>query len=153
MISKLLLTGIIQDQLESFLKKKWIERTIEVPLDSKRIVIVSGVRRCGKSTLIQQKLLSSDKAMYINFEDPRLINFTLDDFSQLEKIAVESGKTHLLFDEIQNINQWELFARMANDKGIPLYLTGSNASMLSRELGTRLTGRYKQIELFPFSYF
>ncbi len=152
MISKLLLTGIIQDQLESFLKKKWIERTIEVPLDSKRIVIVSGVRRCGKSTLIQQKLLSSDKAMYINFEDPRLINFTLDDFSQLEKIAVESGKTHLLFDEIQNINQWELFARMANDKGIPLYLTGSNASMLSRELGTRLTGRYKQIELFPFSY-
>jgi hypothetical protein len=55
-------------------------------------------------------------------------------------------------DEVQNIDKWELFARMAKDKGFSLFITGSNASMLSRELGTRLTGRYNQIELFPFSY-
>jgi predicted AAA+ superfamily ATPase len=152
MISKLALSEIIQDQLNSFLNKKWIERDTEIPYDSKRILIISGVRRCGKSTLIRQKLLHSNIVLYINFEDPRLINFTLDDFSQLEKIADETGKTYLLFDEIQNIDRWELFARMANEKGIPLCITGSNASMLSRELGTRLTGRYKQIELFPFSY-
>ncbi len=152
MISKLLLTEIVNDQLENFSKKGWIERDVEIPLDSKRIVIISGVRRCGKSTLIQQKLLTVGNALYINFEDPRLINFTLQDFDQLEKVASESGKTHLLLDEVQNIDKWELFARMANDKGLRLYVTGSNASMLSRELGTRLTGRYKQIELFPFSF-
>jgi predicted AAA+ superfamily ATPase len=152
MISKLVLSEIIQDQLNSFLKMKWIARDTEIPFDSKRILIISGVRRCGKSTLIRQMLLHSEKALYINFEDPRLINFMLEDFSQLEKIADETGKTYLLFDEIQNIDRWELFARMANEKGISLCITGSNASMLSSELGTRLTGRYKQIELFPFSY-
>jgi uncharacterized protein len=152
MISKLFLTEIIQDQLSGILKKKWIERDTDIPMISKRIQIVSGVRRCGKSTLIQQKLLKTDKALFINFEDPRLINFTSDDFSQLEKIAEDSGKTHLVLDEVQNIDKWELFARTANEKGVPLYITGSNASMLSRELGTRLTGRYRQIELFPFGY-
>ena len=152
MITKLLLSEIIKDQRENFSKKKLIERDTEIPLFSKRIVIISGVRRCGKSTLIQQKLLNSDTALYINFEDPRLINFALDDFLQLERIATETGKTRLLLDEVQNIEKWELFARMANEKGISLYITGSNASMLSRELGTRLTGRYNQIELFPFSY-
>ncbi len=152
MISKLLLSEIIKDQLENYSKKNWIERQVKIPTDSKRIIIISGVRRCGKSTLIQQKLIETSTALYINFEDPRLINFTLDDFLQLEKVAIETGKTDLLLDEVQNIDKWELFARMANDKGIHLFITGSNASMLSRELGTRLTGRYNQIELFPFSY-
>ncbi len=152
MISKLVLSEIIDDQLDSIFKKKWIERDEQIPLRTKMIVIVSGVRRCGKSTYIQQKLLKSGKALYLNFEDPRLINFTLDDFSKLEDIAKEAGKNLLLLDEVQNIDKWERYARMANEKGIPLYITGSNASMLSRELGTHLTGRYKQIELFPFSY-
>jgi predicted AAA+ superfamily ATPase len=152
MISKLVLSEIIDDQLDSIFKKKWIERDEQIPLRTKMIVIVSGVRRCGKSTYIQQKLLKSGKALYLNFEDPRLINFTLDDFSKLEDLAKEAGKSLLLLDEVQNIDQWERYARMANEKGIPLYITGSNASMLSRELGTHLTGRYKQIELFPFSY-
>lgn len=152
MISKLVLSEIIKDQLTSVLKKQWIEREKEIPLNTKKIVIVSGVRRCGKSTLIQQKLLKSGKALYLNFEDPRLINFTLDDFPRLENIAEDTGNDHLLLDEIQNIDQWERYARIANEKGLQLYITGSNASMLSRELGTRLTGRYTQIELFPFSY-
>jgi uncharacterized protein len=152
MISKLLLSEIIQDQLTGILKKKWIERDTEISLTSKRIQIVSGVRRCGKSTFIQQKLLKNAEALYINFEDPRLVSFKLEDFSQLEKIAEEIGKTHLVLDEVQNVDQWELFARMANEKNTPLFITGSNASMLSKELGTRLTGRYKQTELFPFHF-
>ena len=152
MISKLVLSEIIQDQLKSFINKQWIERDTDIPLKTKKIVIISGVRRCGKSTLIQQKLIKTGTALYLNFEDPRLINFRLDDFARLEKIAEETEKTLLLLDEVQNIDKWELYARMANEKGIPLFITGSNASMLSRELGTRLTGRYRQIELFPFSY-
>jgi len=146
------LTEIIRDQQDSFYRKRWIERTTEIPSDTRRIIIISGVRRCGKSTLIQQKFSHTGTAIYVNFEDPRLINFKLEDFSKLEQLLKETGKTHLILDEVQNIGEWELFARMANEKGIPLFITGSNASMLSRELGTRLTGRYDQIELFPFSY-
>jgi predicted AAA+ superfamily ATPase len=152
MISKLSLSEIIEDQKESFLKKRTVEREIDVPMAPVRIMIISGVRRCGKSTLIRQKFLKNKTALYINFEDPRLVNFSLDDFPRLEEIAAENGKNHLLLDEVQNINKWELFARMANEKGIYLYITGSNASMLSRELGTHLTGRYNQLELFPFSF-
>lgn len=152
MISKLVLSEIINDQLAGIQKKQWIEREKEIPLKTKKIIIISGVRRCGKSTLIQQKLLKTGKALYLNFEDPRLIDFELDDFQRLEDIAKESANDLLVFDEIQNIDHWERYARMANEKGIQLYIAGSNASMLSRELGTRLTGRYKQIELFPFSY-
>lgn len=151
MITRSLLSEIVNEQSKSVSGKKWTKREIDIPSAPKRIVIISGVRRCGKSTLIKQKLLKKN-ALYINFEDPRLIDFTVEDFAQLEKIAAESGKTRLLLDEIQNIEKWELFARMAVEKGFHIYITGSNASMLSRELGTKLTGRYKQIELFPFSY-
>ncbi len=152
MIGKDFLQEIIKDQLDGILRKRWIERDAIIPTDSKRIIIVSGIRRCGKSTLIQQKLLKGGEALFINFEDPRLINFTLEDFSQLEKIAQETGKTQLVLDEVQNIDHWELYARSAHERGVPLFVTGSNAEMLSSELGSRLTGRYKQIELFPFSY-
>ncbi len=151
MISKLLLSEILHDQQKRIAGKKWTKRDIEIPSDPKRIVIISGVRRCGKSTLLLQKLLKKN-ALYVNFEDPRLTEFTLDDFTRLEKIAAETGKNRFLLDEVQNIEKWESFARMANDKGFQLFITGSNASMLSREQGTKLTGRYSQIELYPFSY-
>ena len=152
MISKLTLSEIIEDQKNSYRYKQSVERELEIPADSGRIFIISGVRRCGKSTLIRQKFINNEAALYINFEDPRLVHFELADFNRLEEIAADQGKTHLLLDEVQNIDKWELFARMANEKGIRLYITGSNASMLSRELGTRLTGRYNQLELFPFNY-
>ena len=152
MISKLSLSEIIDDQKQSFKKKKSVVRELDIPISSGRIIIISGVRRCGKSTLIRQKFLNNRKAIYINFEDPRLVDFSLPDFNRVEEIAAENGKTHLLLDEVQNIDKWELFASMANEKGLHLYITGSNASMLSREFGTRLTGRYNQLELFPFNF-
>ena len=92
------------------------------------------------------------RAIYINFEDPRLINFEVSDFIRLEELLTGQDGSLLLLDEVQNVPQWEIYARSAHERGIPLVITGSNASMLSRELGTKLTGRYKQIELFPFSY-
>ncbi len=152
MISKSIIAEIARDQREGFLKKRCIKRSITVPVSSKRIVIVSGIRRCGKSTLVRQSFLGDDTAIYINFEDPRLVSFELSDFIRLEELMQEGGKTHLLLDEVQNVDQWEVYARSAHEKGIALVITGSNASLLSRELGTKLTGRYSQIELFPFSF-
>ena len=152
MISKLDLAKIIADQQQLFHKKKWIDRTVDIPIDSSRIIIVTGVRRCGKSTLIKKALLGTNKALYVNFEDPRLINFTVQDFIRLEELLHEQDKSLLIFDEVQNITQWELYARLAHEKGLKLFVTGSNASMLSRELGTRLTGRHYQVELFPFNF-
>ncbi len=152
MLNKLILNQVIEDQGRSFSVGNWIERDTVLPTASKRIVIVSGVRRCGKSTLVKSSLMKNNVAIYINFEDPRLVNFELSDFMRLEELMNEQGKSHLLLDEVQNIMQWEIYARSAHERGVCLIITGSNASLLSRELGTKLTGRYMQLELFPFNY-
>lgn len=152
MIQKQTLQEIITDQNENFLHKPLIEREEKLPDYTNQIVILSGVRRCGKSILIRNSFSESQSGLYLNFEDPRLVNFEPADFPKLEELRNDFGKTTILLDELQWIEGWEIFARSLHEKGQPLYITGSNASMPSRELGTRLTGRYKQIELFPFSY-
>lgn len=91
-------------------------------------------------------------ALYLNFEDPRLYEFEVKDFAKLDDIITETGSRVLLFDEIQILDQWERYARQKLDEGFTLVITGSNASLLSRELGTKLTGRHVTKELFPFSY-
>lgn len=152
MILKSALQKIINEQKRVFFHKKSIKRELQIPEISKRIVIISGVRRCGKSTLIKKHFLHKDNTIYINFEDPRLVDFELQDFNRLEDLLENKYNGHLLLDEIQNINQWEIYARSAHERGISLIITGSNASLLSRELGTKLTGRYSQFELFPFNF-
>lgn len=132
---------------------KEIEKYSKLP----HIVVISGLRRAGKSTLLLQIINSfyKDKPVYyFNFEDERLVDFTAKDFNLLYECLLELfGKSRIFFfDEIQNIKGWEIFARRLNDKGFKLYITGSNASMLSKEIGTHLTGRYVAIELFPFSF-
>jgi len=119
---------------------------------SGRIRIISGIRRCGKSTYLREQFRDSGQALFLNFEDPRLEGFDLQDFYKLELIAEKQGKRFFVFDEIQNVPEWEQYVRSAYDRKKKVFLTGSNASMLSRELGTKLTGRYRQTELFPFSY-
>lgn len=152
MIQKDLLARIIEEQNHNFLQKQLITREEIIPTESIQILVVSGVRRCGKSILIRQSLPESESGLYLNFEDPRLVDFEATDFPKLELLRDELGKTSILLDEVQGVEGWEIFARSLHEKSQKLYITGSNASMLSRELGTRLTGRYKQIELFPFSY-
>ena len=117
-------------------------------------LIITGVRRCGKSTLLHQLIRNQKKAYYLNLEDPRLEGFELKDFNKIEAIMEELyGKGGVyFFDEIQNVQQWEKFIRYLIDKKERVVLTGSNASILSRELGTRLTGRHLIYELFPFSF-
>jgi len=116
-------------------------------------LVITGIRRCGKSTLLQQLIsLSGEETVYVNFEDPRLAGFDLSDFNRLQELIEEKKITCLLFDEIQNIDKWENYVRFRLDERYRVRITGSNASMLSREVGTLLTGRHISLELFPFSY-
>ena len=139
-----------------FVKRSALE-DIENYLELPHIIIISGLRRSGKSTLlkeIHQYLFNGKTVYYFNFEDERLINFTATDFNHLYETFLEllGPDKVFFFDEIQNVQGWELFVRRMYDKGSKFIITGSNSSMLSRELGTRLTGRYIAIELFPFSF-
>lgn len=120
---------------------------------STHALIISGIRRCGKSTYLHQLVKDGTKNfIYLNFEDPRLVGFDLGDFNRLHELAVKQGANFYYFDEIQNVGNWENFVRFRLDEGYKITITGSNASMLSRELGTKLTGRHITRELFPFSY-
>ncbi len=147
-----LLDQIIEEQNQNFLQKQLIAREMTIPVQTNQILVVSGVRHCGKSILIRKSFPSDAQGLYLNFEDPRLVDFETADFAKLEQLRDQQGKPSILLNEVQSVAGWEIFARSLHEKGQKLYITGSNASMLSRELGTRLTGRYKQIELFPFSY-
>ena len=152
MIQLDLLAQVVEEQNRNFLQNRLISREVSIPLQINQILVISGVRRCGKSGFIRKSLPSKEPGLYLNFEDPRLVDFEMADFPKLEQVRDQLGKTSILLEEVQGVAGWEIFARSPHEKGQKLYITGSNASMLSRELGTRLTGRYKQIELFPFSY-
>ncbi len=117
-------------------------------------IIISGIRRCGKSTLLRQVMRTTNGKYYFNFEDPKATSFELGDFQKLDELFREGvgQEGYYFFDEIQNVEKWELFVRTMLDKGNHFLITGSNASLLSKELGTRLTGRHLRQELFPFSY-
>ena len=139
-------TGIEREQLRE------IEHAANLP----HAVIISGLRRVGKSTLLAQLAhrIGSNQFYYVNFEDDRLLGFQADDSNDLYQALVELFGERKIFilDEIQNVAGWEHFVRRFMDMGHKFYITGSNASLLSRELGSRLTGRYLPVELFPFSF-
>lgn len=145
----LALQRLFLDKKEDGFKR---EGLANLPINTGHIVIITGVRRCGKSTLLQQisKELR-EEFIFFNFEDPRIFGFELEDFTKLDEIVGDEIR-HYFFDEIQNVEKWELFIRHLHDREKRIAITGSNASLLSKELGTRLTGRNVQIELFPFSY-
>ena len=139
-------TGTVRTQLAK------LEQAAGLP----HAVIISRLRRVGKSTLLAQMAhqLGREQFYYLNFEDDRFINFDAGDFNDLYQVLVEIFGQRKIFiiDEIQNIGGWEHFVRRFMDQGFKFYITGSNAALLSRELGTRLTGRYVPVELFPFSF-
>ena len=145
-----------QQEIQHAPNKRYVQRYIaDEWLQTSEILIISGIRRCGKSVLMQQmrdRLVEKD--FFFNFDDERLANFKLDDFQKLQECFVELfGEQHTYyFDEIQNIEGWERFVRRLYNAGNKIIITGSNARMLSRELGTHLTGRYIQVEIYPFSF-
>ena len=119
---------------------------------AKHALIISGIRRCGKSTILGQMIKDgTDDTFIINFDTPKLYNFELGDFEILDLIISQKGFRRLFFDELQVIDGWELYVRQKLDEGYKVFVTGSNASLLSHELGTRLTGRHITKELFPLS--
>ena len=151
-----LIKTVIYDQKRIVWNDKFIPRRIAANIiTGETIVVISGIRRCGKSTLLNQiRNENVEKDYYMNFDDERLIRFSVEHFQILYETFIElfGIQKTFYFDEIQNIPGWERFVRRLHDNGCKVYITGSNASMLSRELGTHLTGRYVQTELFPFSF-
>jgi len=150
------LEEVAADQLNNFKNKDiGITRDIDFKkyLKTKQITVISGIRRCGKSTLLAQFSKKFKSFYYLNFDDERLINFNVSDFNNL-MVAWQkkySAKT-ILLDEIQNVENWEWFVRRIYEEGYKIFIAGSNAKLLSSELTTRLSGRYFKIELYPFSF-
>jgi hypothetical protein len=115
------------------------------------------LNRSGKSTFLRQiieKYYQNKEFYYINFEDERLFNFDASKFNDIYETLIElNGEFKTFFiDEIQNIKNFETFVRRFYDMGFKFYITGSNASLLSKEIGTKLTGRHIDIVVNPFSF-
>jgi len=142
---------------EEFLAQKYIKREkldqAKKWLDSDLIKVIMGPRRAGKSVFAFM-LLKDYPFGYLNFDDENLFrNGALDTNELMKEIYAVYGKTkYLLFDEIQNLPNWELFINRLHRQGNNLIITGSNAKLLSRELATALTGRHIPIEILPFSF-
>lgn len=148
------LKKIILKQQEWLKSDPGIPRIHQIKIIPGRATIISGVRRCGKSTLALQLVKNESVVRFANFEDLNFSGFQYDDFLRLdETFHQEFGPEGIyFFDEIQNVPGWERYVRYLLDRGEKVLITGSNASMLSRELGTHLTGRHLTYELYPFSY-
>lgn len=124
-----------------------------VHLSSGLISVVSGVRRSGKSTFTLQMADQFPAFHFMNFDDERLIGFMVSDFNEmLIEFKKEGNIKTIVLDEIQLIDGWERFVRRLHDEGYKVFITGSNAKLLSSELATHLTGRYLKTELYPFSF-
>jgi predicted AAA+ superfamily ATPase len=120
-----------------------------------------GIRRAGKSYLLYQRMqqllargIHWDEILYINFEDERLTGMVVEDLNLLLEVHLEMyGKKPILFlDEIQNVPGWEKFARRMADTKHRVYITGSNAKMLSQDIQTTLGGRYIPVDVYPYSF-
>lgn len=151
--------NILVDQKNTLEEKirrgKIIEREalkdVEKYLKYPKALIITGVRRCGKTMLSCQLL--KDKFTYVNFDDERLSSIKSEDLNDILKAFYElyGDFDVIVLDEIQNIDKWELFvSRLQESKTI--IVTGSNANLLGRELATHLTGRHIDYELYPFSF-
>lgn len=157
MLLKTEIAQAVQSQKSKLSEQKTYPRQM---LDKIKILpdfalVVSGIRRSGKSTLLAQLIekQSENSYLFLNFDTPQLFNFEFGDFALLDEIIAENPQCQTLyFDEIQIIEGWEIYVRGKLDQGYQVVVTGSNASLLSRELGTKLTGRHIGKELFPFSF-
>lgn len=160
------LRQVIIDQQKSFRKvDDLVFRDIDLEryLRGNEIVIISGIRRCGKSSLL--KLIAGQLEgvkFYVDFDDIRLSDFEVRNFQDLQDLVIElyredldeseTGKVYYFFDEIQNVPLWERWLNNLYKEGKKVFATGSNSQLLSSEISTFLTGRNKVLKLFPFSF-
>lgn len=128
-------------------------------LQTNNAVVITGPRRAGKTYLLFQFMqgagCSRKQIVYINFEDNVLVDFTHKNFQDLMNAYQElyPGETPFFFlDEIHEVPQWERFVRTLVDNRYRVFVTGSNARLLSKEYATLLGGRYLELELYPLSF-
>lgn len=153
---------ILIRQREIILKKDYgVERVLLKEVEKRLLlphaIVLTGLRRSGKSTLLRQimkKYYNDQDFYYINFEDERLLGFKASEFNRLYEALVSLfGKSKNFFlDEVQNVAHFETFIRRFYEEGFKFIITGSSAALLSREIGTKLTGRHVDITLKPFSF-
>lgn len=164
------LKQLIAEHRERFLAtanliKRKSQEIIKPYIKQKEIVVISGIRRSGKSSLMKlicEEILNEynvppNNILYLNFEDERFIEFSHIDFEPLYETFMEfyqpQGRKYFFLDEIQNIKGWEKWVnRIYEFEDVKIFVTGSNATLLSSEIATALTGRNRQITNYPFSF-
>ena len=149
------LREIIRNQHEEMSRKKTLPRDAlsRIRPVAGFATIATGIRRCGKSTLLHQWAeAEKTPTLSLLFDDLRMAAFSTGDFAVLDRIVAAEKPANLVFDEIQLVEGWERYVKQKLDQGFRVLVTGSNATMLSAELGTHLTGRHLDLELQPFSY-
>jgi predicted AAA+ superfamily ATPase len=150
------LAAVLADQRPSGTPGKEVARELAqaLPGRSTQALVLTGVRRAGKSTLQAQLMKARGAAFYCNLEDTRLFELSARDFPNflaiVDELAPEPAAVFL--DEVQELAEWQRLVRTLLDRGRIVCITGSNASLLGRELGAKLTGRHLSFEVFPFSY-
>jgi predicted AAA+ superfamily ATPase len=141
------------------------ERETELPVINGKATVCIGVRRCGKSTLMYQKIelikkdLPKENILFLNFFDDRLmelrngkLHLAIDAYFALYPDK-KNQKIYCFFDELQECANWEPFVdRLLRTENAEVYITGSSAKLLSTEIATQMRGRAITVELFPFSF-
>jgi len=147
-----------KEEIKNYCTKKWVNRKEEnlFEFDSSLAQVVIGVRRSGKSTLCHKVLQRKGvKYAFVNLDDDRLAGLQTEDLNTVLSCVYQLYGTdvpYLFLDEIQNVEGWYLFVNRLLRTDLRIFVTGSNAKLLSGELATHLTGRYNEIRLFPFSF-
>lgn len=144
---------------EEVMRHKVIKRKISLDGFDRQVLV--GVRRAGKSYILYGKIQeliaaghSWDEIIYLNFEDERLAGMTLEDLNMILEVHawLSDKRPMMFFDEIQNVEGWERFARRIADNKFTVFITGSNATMLSTDVSAALGGRYMTREVFPMQF-
>ena len=160
-IAKNIIKQCIIDKREEIASLDIVERPFAFEECANYVFV--GLRRVGKTHMLYQRvnqLLSSGfdrkNILFLNFEDERLLEMQSDDLNSILEVHYEmSGsdtKPILFFDEIQNVNHWDKFVRRLADSKYTIYVTGSNAKMLSSDVATTLGGRFLIYDVFPYSF-
>jgi len=164
-----IMKNIILQLIDDFHERKLPELVIRNKEFSEvkgKAEVVIGMRRAGKTWFCYQKIkellgsgIKKEEILYLNFEDDRLLEFSVNNFQEILDVYFgkypehRNGRCYFFFDEIQRIDQWEMFIRRLLDtENLQIFITGSSSKLLGSEIATSLRGRSLPIEIFPFSF-
>ncbi|MBU0489494.1 MAG: ATP-binding protein [Bacteroidetes bacterium] len=156
-MNKETLIRVILENQDIAFAKEIISRNIHIP-QTENITVLTGIRRCGKTYTLYElaKKYERTDILFLDFEDERLVHLNLlDDYDIIldSYFTVYPEKTPVIFfDEVQNLKNWHLYLRRLHNRGFKIFVTGSNANMLSREIATQLKGKSLETRIFTFSF-